>query len=584
MATRIRTEENIRGFEIRLNGTIHSLTISQLADDTTLFLKSKNEISIALNIIEIFGNLSGLKLNRNKTEGIWLGRLKHCKEKFEDISWTNEIVKCLGVYFGHNKAKCQQANIEKQIQKSENIINSWNKRNLSLLGKITVVKSLILPNITFIASVCTIPPEYIQKFKSIIYNFIWGGKTDRIKRSDLCKNYTEGGLKMIDIDQYLNSIKISWIKRLTTSTLSSWMVIPLFYFENFGPELLIFKMNLDNLKSLGIQTFISTFYIDLIKTWIKCRDTEPEPIKYSDIRKQMLWGNQYIKHNGKCLLMKNWINSGIYFINDILDEKGNISESIILQKLVSKQNWISEFSIVKKSVPSVWKQEVRSQNSVKTKVNIKIYDKKITLKSINIKELTSKQIYHILIQNKNTDKPLGFNIWMKKINIEFYSDIEKMLEFVFCKLKDNKFKMYKWKLLHNILPCKTLLFKWHIATDNKCNFCNVIEDYQHLFFDCQRLTTFWAKVIDILHKLKLGSHILTLKNIVIGYKIREGYESLNYLLVLIGFSIYKGYLLSKDGKEKCDIFNILKKEIAFAMLYEKGNHMNVLLSKFLDCM
>ena len=164
MATRIRTEENIRGFEIRLNGTIHSLTISQLADDTTLFLKSKNEISIALNIIEIFGNLSGLKLNRNKTEGIWLGRLKHCKEKFEDISWTNEIVKCLGVYFGHNKAKCQQANIEKQIQKSENIINSWNKRNLSLIGKITVVKSLILPNITFIASVCTIPPEYIQKF------------------------------------------------------------------------------------------------------------------------------------------------------------------------------------------------------------------------------------------------------------------------------------------------------------------------------------------------------------------------------------------------------------------------------------
>jgi hypothetical protein len=30
-----------------------------------------------MNIIEEFGNLSGLKLNKNKTEGIWLGRLKH---------------------------------------------------------------------------------------------------------------------------------------------------------------------------------------------------------------------------------------------------------------------------------------------------------------------------------------------------------------------------------------------------------------------------------------------------------------------------------------------------------------------------
>jgi hypothetical protein len=40
-----------------------------------------------MNIIEEFGNLSGLKLNKYKTEGIWLGRLKHTK----DITWTNHI-------------------------------------------------------------------------------------------------------------------------------------------------------------------------------------------------------------------------------------------------------------------------------------------------------------------------------------------------------------------------------------------------------------------------------------------------------------------------------------------------------------
>jgi hypothetical protein len=32
----------------------------------------KHEITIAMNVIEEFGNLSGLKLNKNKTEGIWL--------------------------------------------------------------------------------------------------------------------------------------------------------------------------------------------------------------------------------------------------------------------------------------------------------------------------------------------------------------------------------------------------------------------------------------------------------------------------------------------------------------------------------
>ena len=53
---------------------------------------------------------------------------------------------------------------------------------------------------------------------------------------------------MIDIDQYLNSIQISWLKRLTTSTpmISSWKIIPLSYFEKFGPDFLIFKTNMDN--------------------------------------------------------------------------------------------------------------------------------------------------------------------------------------------------------------------------------------------------------------------------------------------------------------------------------------------------
>ena len=77
MAIKLRETKHIRGVEIKLNSITGNLNICQLADDTTLFLKTKHEIIIAMNIIQEFGNLSGLKLNKNKTEGIWLGRLKH---------------------------------------------------------------------------------------------------------------------------------------------------------------------------------------------------------------------------------------------------------------------------------------------------------------------------------------------------------------------------------------------------------------------------------------------------------------------------------------------------------------------------
>ena len=49
-------------------------------------------------------------------------------------------------------------------------------------------------------------------------------------------------------------------------------------------------------------------------------------------------------------------------------------------------------------------------------------------------------------------------------------------------------------------------------------------------------------------KLKLGEHILTLKNLVTGYKIKEEYDDINYLLTIIGFSIYKAIMFQIKGE------------------------------------
>ena len=71
-------------------------------------LTLKNDISVAMNEIEIFGNFSGLMINRNKTEGLW--KLKHSKDKEENIKWTNKPIKTLGIYYGHDYIKCEKLN------------------------------------------------------------------------------------------------------------------------------------------------------------------------------------------------------------------------------------------------------------------------------------------------------------------------------------------------------------------------------------------------------------------------------------------------------------------------------------------
>jgi hypothetical protein len=64
MAIRLKSNKDVKGFNIKLEEKTHTIKISQLADDTTIFLSSKQNMYIAMNEIKIFGSLSGLTLNR----------------------------------------------------------------------------------------------------------------------------------------------------------------------------------------------------------------------------------------------------------------------------------------------------------------------------------------------------------------------------------------------------------------------------------------------------------------------------------------------------------------------------------------
>jgi hypothetical protein len=107
MALNLRSCKDIKGITVKLDEKHHSIKISQLADDTTLFCNSKEDVLKAINEIEIFGSFSGLLLNRNKTEWVWIGKLTNCKYKIAGINWPDKQIKSLGIYFGNNNEESQ---------------------------------------------------------------------------------------------------------------------------------------------------------------------------------------------------------------------------------------------------------------------------------------------------------------------------------------------------------------------------------------------------------------------------------------------------------------------------------------------
>jgi len=67
LSTRIRTCDQITGVQIRINNEPRPLKITQLADDTTLFVSKEADTVNALSVVDKFSEVSSLYLNKNKT-------------------------------------------------------------------------------------------------------------------------------------------------------------------------------------------------------------------------------------------------------------------------------------------------------------------------------------------------------------------------------------------------------------------------------------------------------------------------------------------------------------------------------------
>ena len=95
------------------------------------------------------------------------------------------------------------------------MICSWSRRILSPIGKITVIKTVMLPRLTHLFIALPNPDKAITKdLETAFFKFIWNDKTYKISRNQLYRNYEQGGLKMINIQAFIKSMKITWIKRL----------------------------------------------------------------------------------------------------------------------------------------------------------------------------------------------------------------------------------------------------------------------------------------------------------------------------------------------------------------------------------
>ena len=294
LATAIRKNTNIKG--ISVNNV--KIKLSQYADDTTLILDgSRESLLSSLAMLDDFSKVSGLRLNDKKTEALWIGAsIGNVKILLsgKELKWPKDKVKSLGLWLSTDPELSASLNYNEKLEKVKEILRCWKYRRLTLLGKITVIKSLVVSQLVYLHSPLRSNYRVLKEINDLLYNFLWNGKGDKIKRKVMINHFDGGGLKMIDISSFNKSLKTTWIKKyLDKNNKGKWKIFFDITLKKYGCQN-FFSYNLNVRDALSTITTSDAFLKELLGIWVEV-NFEPEITSKDHFLDQQLWHNSLIK-------------------------------------------------------------------------------------------------------------------------------------------------------------------------------------------------------------------------------------------------------------------------------------------------
>ena len=417
------------------------------------------------------------------------------------------------------------------MEEIKRLINQWSKRILTPLGKITVTKALLVSRLTYLFMALPDPPDdFLIELHRLLFKFIWSNKPDRVARNNICKHYEQGGLKMLDIFNFVKALKCTWIRRM-------------FHGDTKWKRLLM-----ASLPAITEFTSFGDLYVD------KCMNLASNPFwkhvfrAYNAFHKKIkintfsgylaepLFYNSNIKIGGKGVFRRVLYDAGISQIADFYSNSGDIMswEEFKQNHRIESINYLDYYSITK----TINKYFISL--NIEQEENILASERPASINTLTNENVKASQIvYNVLISSDNRLKVL--HKWENR----FEGELEWSKIFLLPKqaTKDTKLRWFQYRLLHRILPSNKYLMKIGVKNNDNCDLCNQnTEDIEHLFWHCEKVQSFWSEVMGWIHSKCIHTHCLNLdlQLVLFGYKNNTRTDKgFDLLLLLAKFYIYK---------------------------------------------
>ena len=208
-----------------------------------------NSVKSVLTNFDKFGDVSGSKINIDKTEGMWLGKYKYKNETPLGIKWVKST-KSLGLYFGHNNI--DNLNWVTCLEKFKKALNLFAKRSTTIMGRTTIVNYVGYSKIWYKAlalllpiNICNKPNgQLVDVCKGFDFNtlgFLWGFQINsstnekKVKKALIAKktlflSKERGGTGLIDYRKKLKAFRILLVYKYFEPTYKPWKDIVRYWF------------------------------------------------------------------------------------------------------------------------------------------------------------------------------------------------------------------------------------------------------------------------------------------------------------------------------------------------------------------
>ena len=170
-------------------------------------------------------------------------------DKFHNIK-VNKALKILGLYFSYDYRLKQKLNFDEIIVIDSIKIKIWKWRDLTVIGRIQIVKTFIVPIFMYRACMISLNKEIISEANKLIFDFIWKGK-DKVKRLTLINDIEDGGLTAPHLEFMIKTQSIICCKKFTSNEPSSWKTIILYYLKSVRGKFIL-SCNFD-VKKLRVK-------------------------------------------------------------------------------------------------------------------------------------------------------------------------------------------------------------------------------------------------------------------------------------------------------------------------------------------